>query len=262
MADMALRPRSVTEILDASISLLRRDYIALVTVMALVSLPLLVVTTVWRLGFLAANQQAMEVGGTPVDVSGFWLPLVGWVLWYPVVDAALSLAASDAYLGRKVVVSDVFQRLFPRIISVILSALLKFVAVFAGFILFFFPGAYLFLRFVLVPATVVLDNQTATGAISRSAELTRGHVLRILGAMFLVFIIYSILSVAASLPAAILGFNLLTSVVESVATVLLYPMVPVTVVVIYYDLKIRKEGFDIELMSQELAPTMAGTSPG
>jgi hypothetical protein len=262
MAEMALRPRSVTEILDASISLLRRDYIALVTVMALVSLPLLVSSTVWRLAFLEANQDAMNVGGTPVDMSGLWIPVLGWLLWYPVIDAALTLAASDAYLGRKVVASDVFQRLFPRIVPVIVAAVLKSVAILAGLILLFFPGAYLFLRFLLVPATVVLEDLSATGSINRSAELTRGHLLRILGAMLLVFVIYTILSMVVSLPTAILGSNLLTSVVEAVVTVFLYPMVPVTVVVIYYDLRIRKEGFDIELMSQALTPSPAGIPPG
>ena len=46
----------------------------------------------------------------------------------------------------------------------------------------------------------------------------------------------------------------------ALVTVLVYPMVPIVSTLLYYDLRIRSEGYDLELLSGELdgAPLGAG----
>ena len=51
--------------------------------------------------------------------------------------------------------------------------------------------------------------------------------------------------------------NLLTQIVQ----ILLYPVLAVTVTLLYYDLRIRKEGFDIEMMASELGGRAPAAAP-
>ena len=48
----------------------------------------------------------------------------------------------------------------------------------------------------------------------------------------------------------------------ALAAVFVYPLLPVTMTVLYYDARIRREGYDIDLLERELGEPSAGaTSP-
>ena len=47
--------------------------------------------------------------------------------------------------------------------------------------------------------------------------------------------------------------------VTTLATILLYPLIPVTEMLVYYDLRIRVEGYDVEVLAAQL-DTAAGTA--
>jgi len=43
-------------------------------------------------------------------------------------------------------------------------------------------------------------------------------------------------------------------VFETAVSAFIYPVISVVTVVLYYDLRTRKEGFDVEMMSRAVAP--------
>jgi hypothetical protein len=47
---------------------------------------------------------------------------------------------------------------------------------------------------------------------------------------------------------------LLILVLESVLQIFIYPFIYVVMTVLYYDLRVRKEGFDLELLASSLQP--------
>ena len=47
--------------------------------------------------------------------------------------------------------------------------------------------------------------------------------------------------------------TLATVVLGSLGSVLVYPLVPIVATLMYYDLRVRREGLDLELMADDLA---------
>jgi hypothetical protein len=130
--------------------------------------------------------------------------------------------------------------------------------------------------YVFVPQVVVLEGSAGPRALGRSKALTEGFRWRIFG----MFILLSLIQVGMQMLAQVLGMILppaeqipagdvlrqevipgnyeiyvvLTSLVEVVAES--YTVVCWTL--FYFDLRIRKEGFDLELMAQRESLSLEG----
>ena len=134
--------------------------------------------------------------------------------------------------------------------------------------------AWMFLRYaVSVPAAVLEDN-TASDAIARSIELTQGSLHRVfLLLVFTVIVTYAALLIFQA-PFAIAGFlagpgtpagfwlNLVGVVTGSLASALTGPLAVVAMAVLYYDLRTRNEGLDLELMVAKLSQAVPSAQPG
>jgi hypothetical protein len=124
---------------------------------------------------------------------------------------------------------------------------------------------------VAVPA-LVLENLRSRQALKRSVALTKGYlwrllvvaVLMILITMTLVSIFQAPFSVAAFLIAAKGGRPGLWLTIPSLllggaAGIVTSPLLMISFAIAYYDLRVRKEGFDLQLMMSNLE---ASTFPG
>jgi hypothetical protein len=238
MTTVSLRPRSATEIVDAMFQLLREHYPQFATIVAVAFLPQLL------LGLVLPAEY--------VDAAGVVAVLTG-----PLATGAVVLAVSDAYLGRPVDGADSLRRAASHLGALVLVGLGQGLFVALGFVLLVVPG-FIFLAWTAVaPAVVALESSSAGDAFTRSRELARGQVGHVLGAVFVGGIIYFVgmlvIGMLAGFASLATAFgprmvNLLTQIVQ----ILLYPVLAVTVTLLYYDLRIRKEGFDIEMMAGEL----------
>jgi hypothetical protein len=115
---------------------------------------------------------------------------------------------------------------------------------------------YAFARFFAVFQVIVLESPDIGRAFARSSALSRGRKGHILLTMLLVFVIFILLSMAVSVLSMVaigLTGNLAASTaLQSLYTVIAYPLIGITQVILYYDTRIRAEGFDIELMTSAL----------
>src|SRR5690606_816146 len=105
-------------------------------------------------------------------------------------------------------------------------------------------------RALLVTPVVVLEERKTFDALRRSRRLTTGFVSRV---AFLVFISL-VVSMAVVLGAlavgeVLLGNSILVNALSSVLLLPLYPAVACLVVVLYFDLRVRKEGLDLEILA-------------
>jgi hypothetical protein len=115
---------------------------------------------------------------------------------------------------------------------------------------------YAVARFFAVYQVIILEQPNVVRAFVRSTALSRGRKGHIFLTLLLVFVIFFVLAMAVSILAGIVGAltgNLAASTaLQSLFTIVGYPLIAITQVILYYDTRIRAEGFDIELMTSAL----------
>ena len=123
----------------------------------------------------------------------------------------------------------------------------------------------IFLRLSLLAPSLIIEGRGAVSAIRRSWMLTKGNVGKILGvfliAYLLVMVISGILegptqaimlldrSKGASVPQVV---TVLNALVATVVDTVLVPITSIVAILLYYDIRIRREGFDLEMLAGEL----------
>jgi len=121
-----------------------------------------------------------------------------------------------------------------------------------------------FLAFVLsgyaltTPAVVLEELSSSFDAFGRSWDLTRSHKLKVfflwlvgwLLTWFVPFLFFFGLGVLVSLRAPSLQLPLV--VVNTVVSIALAAALPCVYTLMYYDLRMRREGFDLQLLGQQL----------
>lgn len=253
MTALALRPRSTTEIVDASFRILRAHYGQFVVCSAIAYLPMLVMQLV------IVGDQARRGPATPGEVGGtllwssVWTMLGGW-LTFALMSAVLLVCTSQAYLGETVDVAAAVRRVLPRALQVLLAAFLRYVLMVIGLMCLLFPALYVVARYFAVTPAIVLEDAGVVSSFSRSSALSLGRKWHVLNTLGLVALIYWVLVFGITLLAAIPGSFLLQTLASSVVTMLVYPVVAIAETLLYYDARIQSEGLDIELMTGALAP--------
>jgi hypothetical protein len=176
------------------------------------------------------------------------------------LQGALIFAASDAYLDDTVDVASAFRRAAARMRSTLLAYFAAGLITVLGYLCLIVPGFYLGAALFAVPAIVLLEGRGTSEALSRSFDLTKGRKLQVLGALFVAGLIAFVGRTTASVAASVSGSPGLSIAVQIAGFIAFYPITTVMAVLLYYDARIRFEGFDIEREAAALdagAPTTA-----
>ena len=257
MSTAALRPRSATEIVDAAFQILRTHYAPMVTCAALAYLPLL------ALRLFGGDPMRFLVSGSTVVrsaegafVRSAVVGMLGSWITFSLIGAVLVVCTSQAYLGDEVTVSIAVRRVLPQLPKVLAASLLRFVLMGIAFLFLFVPALYVGARYFAVSTAIILEDSSLLGSFSRSTELSRGRKWHVLNTLGLVVLIYWVLVVGVSAAATLFGNFVLQTVISSVVTVMVYPVVAIVETLLYYDARIQSEGLDIELMAEALSPAI------
>ncbi len=259
MPPVALRPRSTTELIDAAVQLLRQHYMEIVTASAIFLIPAFILRLFlpdMRSGRLPSGDQLLLlVVGTVITV-----------MFSIVSTAAVVVVISDSYLGREISIVSAVQRVIARFWSVFGAALLQSILTGIGLVFFIIPGFLCLAWFFAGTVVVVVEGKTAWAALMRSRQLAAGSVGRILGVLFLTGLIVATIEIIALFLLGIAGVFIhattaLATLGGNLASLLIYPFFTVVITLLYYDLRIRKEGFDLEMMATELAQSGQPASP-
>jgi hypothetical protein len=241
---------------DAAFQILRAHYPQLVMCAAIAYAPLILV----QLVLVGDPRRLLEGGPNPLASTlpwTLWLSsLAGW-LTAALMSAVLLACASQAYLGEEVDVRGAVQRVLPRTPRVLGAALLRYLLLFIGFLALFVGSLYVVARYFAVIPAVVLEDAGVFGAFSRSSQLSKGRKWHILNTLGLVGLIYLVIYFGLFLLASLVGNFVVQTILRSIVTVLIYPVVAITEALLYYDTRIQSEGLDVELMADALAPASA-----
>jgi Membrane domain of glycerophosphoryl diester phosphodiesterase len=257
-----LRPLSVGEILDAGFKLFRARFGALLLAVLVPVLPLAIVGTIV---VALTDEHYFDVSTTEVDDSGSAIAgnLIGVILQGLAI--ALAIAAcfkiiSAAYLGEETSVGDSLRFGISRIAALIVAYILLSVILIVSFFLLFIPFVYFSVKFAMTFPAIVFERKGPFGAMGRSFSLTRGNFWRVLGTLVVVFLLLLVMTIALSVLIGV-GLFSVESASEAVVAVvytalnviviaLTYPLFAAILTVIYYDLRVRNEGFDLQLLAR------------
>jgi uncharacterized membrane protein len=116
-----------------------------------------------------------------------------------------------------------------------------------------------YVRTVVAVPAIVLERVSGWRGLQRSWQLISGRFWPTFGRMALLGLIATIISsvVAAifEIPGAVIDPNntfVFDQVASALAAVFVGPITYIGVTLLYYDIRIRKEGFDIEMLARSL----------
>jgi hypothetical protein len=246
MTTYQLRPLSLGEILDGALVLLRRHF-ALVLGIAIVceGIPTAMDVYIDLIGGASQNPG--------LNLLDRVLTLVGSVF----VTGATVRVVSEAYLGRTPMFGDAMgfagQRFGPVFGANFLSGLLTVLAM----VLLIIPGIIVACGYSVAAQAAALESGSSGEALRRSWNLTKGFRWKALGLGAVSIALFLVVFLGAGLLAGILsgvlgGLDAVLAVLAGAVSLFIYPVISCVFTLFYYDLRVRKEGFDLEMLSREL----------
>lgn len=266
----SLRPMSLGELLDRSFFLYRKNFALFVGIIALPHLVLLAF-------------QLIGVAINPRTAAGFTATTLVWTLITMVIylgaiaasQGATVMAVSKVHLGNSTTISESFAGIRGRILYLALIMIGVGIGVGVGLILLIVPGIILALMWSLTIPVAVIEDKGLRDATSRSAELTKGSRGRIFMIYFLFFVLMYIVILLWEIPIlAFLGLfvrshrpmtalpiwsQIAFPVGSFLSTCLVSPLATIAFSLVYYDQRVRKEAFDLQLMMSTLDGAQGGT---
>ena len=180
------------------------------------------------------------------------------------VTAAGTFVISQQLLGRSISVGEAYSRVlgsfFPLlgVLIIFMLGALVFSTIAAGIgLMVFIPGIVVYVWFCLAAPVVIIEREGGFGALKRSRVLVKGFFDRVfllvvwltLVEAFVVILVLCLPFLIGSFP----GFPSLLSLLSICLSLPINAFRVISTTMLYYDLRVRKEGYDPQLLAQELA---------
>lgn len=257
MATYEFRELGLGEIIDIAFTLLRRHFSALFGIAVITQgVPVI----------LAAY---LQFAGPLTTRPGLWL---AWLVLTSIggllLSAATLHAVSRAYLGGEPEVHESLAHAVSCMLPLFVAGLAKYLLIsltaLATFWLFFVPAIIVACGYALVPQVIVLERPVApTDALGRSWALTKGFKGKVfllwLTTYLLIYVPQFAFGILAGI-AEVAGLPFVAAPIQVLGPLILlplYPLVGCAFTLLYYDLRLRKEAFDLELLEEQLAASAA-----
>jgi len=242
MADF-LRPQSVGDILTNTFSIYGRGFIAICLTYFLPLFPV----TLWQTETRVAGAMGL-----------YWLGFLVSIFASLFAFGAITVAVSDLVLGNRPSVARSYGRVFSGSMFMRLfgASLLQALFIGVGFILLVIPGLIAVMWLLFTPAVVVLEGLGGMNALKRSKALGQGFNWRNVGVFLLMIVIGGVFG---GIVGGLFGFlfpgslgtfahRLLLSAIQ----LLTGPVSLIAIVLMYYDLRVRKEAYDAAALAEDL----------
>jgi hypothetical protein len=269
MSPSTLRPLRVGEILDAAIKIYSRNARTLMGLTAAMVVPFQALSAVILLSTVSngseiphntfasigarSSAHATSLGANAVLTLTSALVTV-------LTTAACVKAVSDAYLDRPAGISVSLRFALRRVLSLLWLAVMTAVLLVVAFVLLIIPGIWLYAAWSVATPALLIEARGAWPALRRSFQLVRGRWWPTAGVLIASEVMVSV--VGGAVQGLLVGIFLtgssvvvvvaLVSLAAAVSAVLTRPFVAAVRTVLYYDLRVRKEGYDVELLAEQL----------
>jgi hypothetical protein len=175
------------------------------------------------------------------------------------VSAALIVTVSDICLDLKPNLRRAYRRGFAkgRLFS---TYFLQVLLTFFGFALLIIPGLVLAAWYMFALSVTVLEQASGNAALRRSCELGHGFYWRNFGILVISSLLVGVLLGATQALMGLSeyfifghGYRVLENILsEALSIVLLGPLVTIPIILLYYDMRARKEGYGAAQLVEDL----------
>lgn len=241
-----IRPMSVGEILDTGFRLLRNHFGLLVAIAAIAYGPLgiLQLALAQVTGSGRGQDGAMLV---PMLVVVGLMTLV-FLLAFPLASTAMTMALGDLYVGRPTSAGQALGQSWGILLPVVGTGLLSSILIGLGMLLLVIPGLWLVFAYWVSTQVMVIERIFGMAALRRSSALMKGHKGRGLVIGLVAMLLMSVVSGGATWALnAWPSINAIASTAVGIVTGAFFYAVNV---VFYFDVRCRREAFDLEHLAQ------------
>jgi len=311
-----LEPISTGDVIDRAIRLYRRNFVPLISVVAVPALIYYASAMMFSFGYSQSLQATQSQNGfNPALLMMTLLGMAGYVVYlFAILGAVsgMSRAIGDhMMMGEPITFKKCWRFAARRLGDVTVKGVLFLPVLFVGalalatvFVLLFMGLAFviglgtaagfppwltavasgvlgigsilmfvavtllLAARIVFVPGALMIEGRSAVGAFGRSFQLGGGRTWLRLGliALFSYFVNLAVFFALVEPLMAVFwvnewsvadlllhpGWNAAYAAVSQISTLLVWPIWITTLTLLYFDTRVRKEGYDIELMTAGL----------
>ncbi len=287
MNGQRLRPLGLGDIFDEGFDLYKRNFVFLLLVTAITVVPLDI-----GLAFAAPRffPAIFDLFGITSNSDAFWIWLVVFTtkltLYLPLfllAVAPLAAAGAGRYLERETTLWSVYRLWLRRLPTLLATLAITGLALALGLLLCGVLWLVPAVQFFFVLQAGMLEGK----GLGRSNGLVSGYGGRVFSCLFLLALIAWVIGLGVTFPLAYLVGSVLhlapgasslyggtagvghtaeqqvvTLITDGLAHLALIPFFVCVMTVLYYDLRIRKEGLDIEMLAEELHyPPLAALGP-
>ena len=167
----------------------------------------------------------------------------------------MAIAASwDLLHGNPPTTASSWRLVSPRAIAVAVGYALKWILIVIGLFLLIAPGFYLIGRWFAVPTTSVLEQASMREAFQRSRDLVELDLRRVLSTLGLVEMgtLLLVLAASALLPGGLESSSIVQILAVSVVWIVLLPFRAGLMTLLYLEIRMRREGYDLATTLQGL----------
>ncbi|MGW2089372.1 DUF7544 domain-containing protein [Streptomyces sp. NPDC001880] len=298
-----LRPLGVGEILDGAVSTMRahwRTVLGITLTVSVIAQVAIILVERFLLpepaqidpnatGPEALRQAADSAQSTVFNsVPSMLITMIATLI----TTSVLTVVISRSVLGRPVTLSDAWAEARPRLpqllgltlLLALISAAIMAVGLLPGMLIGSAAGAglalvgfmaafvvviWLMVRFCLAPPALMLERQSITTSMRRSAKLVRGAWWRTFGVLALTWLLTFIVALIVAIPFGVIAvavdgegigsaltsgsadfgwpFLIVSGIGEVIIATITYPLSAGVMALLYIDQRIRREALDLEL---------------
>jgi hypothetical protein len=275
-----MRPLNLGETLDASIKIVRSRWRTLATVMLVIALPIQLAniiiikltTDVYQIGtsFSSTADTATTYSDEGAYVAGQTVMIALSILGYLLGIVACYRAVADTYLGRETSARESLRYASNRLGATLWLTVVLVLGLLAGFLALFLPGIWLYIAWSVVYPVMLVEGTGGFAALTRSFKLVQTRWWATAGRMAVTYILVGVVTVVAALlflaPTEWLiddtsfGALILEHTANLVVSLLTTPFVAAVTTLVYFDLRVRKEGLDLAELAEDMGgPAVSGS---
>jgi hypothetical protein len=267
-APLRLRPLEVGDLLDETFRIYRRHFLLFAGISVILSIPAAGLSGYTFFALFNSLAQSASAGGPP-DLNAFFSSLavvgIGYLVNFllsPFTTATVIYAACASAQGRPVTIWGALGGVLRRYF-----AILGYVLLLDLMVLFFclFPlWTWIAVGWVAVLPVMFVERAGLIAAMGRSWLLVQGRWWRTFLIVFLIGLLWyltgaalaAFVSLASQLVGILVSSYVVLAVLQSAAVIiqaLATPVFQIAIVLIYFDLRVRREALDLFQLAERVA---------
>lgn len=249
------QPQTIGETLDTGFKLYFKSFPSVFFISLLMN-------SLWLINSLVYGPDALQESIVAQDVAGIFGLIFVLLMVYLIFQIAIIHRINNFAHNTMVSVGESFQLGFKLFLPMILATILNALILMLGFVLLIIPGIALAIYLMLFPVAMVTESRGPVDALQRSMDLVKQNWWRSMLIVTVVMIVYSILysvvaigftvSIAINPPEDVNDYAIFFDLVGALIGTLLGPLAFAMLITLFNDLKIRREGGDIEARLNEM----------